>query len=131
MSAYETALETVRRRRHADDPYLRVDLLKTLDERAVHPLVVGLDHVRLVDDADVPVAEDLRLGVHALDARDYRGCVRFSPPEPCGVHSSLHVRGEYVQLLQVLLEKLLHVAEEDRPAAPRLDGVGHDLRGAP
>ena len=89
--AYESALEAVRRRGHSDEPDLRVDLPKPLDERPVHALVVRLDHVRLVDNADVAMAEYLGFGIHGLDARNYRGRVGVVLPEACGVHPRLDV----------------------------------------
>jgi len=115
-----------RRRREADDAHVRVHDLRIREERLVHPLPIGRNHVRFVDDDEV---KRLQLGgalVDRLDAGDDDRMRGVAPAEAGRVEAHVQVRRHAVQRPGRLLQEFLHVREDQHPPLPaRHSVVGH------
>ena len=126
--ADEPALRSVGRRRPADEPDMRVRLLRRFEEGAVASLSVGRHHVHLVDHDEVEWLELFDAVVHGLDASDDDRLRDVPPVEAGGVHADGQLRADGLELPRVLLHQLLDVGEYHHAPAPPGHGVLGDLR---
>ena len=89
--ADRAGLHAVRRGGQPDDADVRIDHLGVGDELPVHPVVLGGDHVRFVDDDQIDRPEVARFLPDALDARDRDGVAEVFAFQARRVNAHRHV----------------------------------------